>query len=260
MTDGPWIRKEVIGDATLYLGDCREIVPAIEPCDAFCSDPPYGQAVKVNTFYAGGKRSRAVLQRSGGPSVVHGVMHAPIFGDDAPFDPLPLLKWIGHRPAIVWGAHKFADRMPAGSWLVWDKVPNGKRRNQGDGEAAWTNLEHPLRIYRLLWDGLCVGKGARHEVTAGQQRVHPTQKPEALMAWCLRQIPANAISVCDPYMGAGSTGVAALKSGRRFTGIEIVPEYFEISCRRIAETWKQPRLFAGGGDETDSRTVRDGDA
>lgn len=239
----PWVRREVIGDAVLYLGDCREIMPAIDPCDAVVSDPPYGQRHKVNTYYRGGSRSRAVVQRGGGnTSMLQARLHPEIAGDDVPFDAAPLLSWIGERPAIVWGAHKFADRLPAGSWLVWDKVPTGKVRSQGDGEAAWTTLGHPMRIYRLLWDGLSVGAAARHEVTAGQQRVHPTQKPEALMAWCLAQLPATCRSVLDPYMGAGSTGVAALRAGLGFVGIEVVPEYFEIACARLRKTWAQPRL------------------
>lgn len=239
----PWLRREVIGDAVLYLGDCREIVPSLPPCDAVVTDPPYGQRQKVNTFHKGGTRSKAVVQRGGGSvSIVQARLHPEIAGDDVAFDTGPLLQWIGERPAIVWGAHKFADRLPAGSWLVWDKVPTGKVRSQGDGEAAWTNLNHPMRIKRLLWDGLSVGAEARHEVTAGQQRVHPTQKPEALMSWCLAMLPAGCASVLDPYMGSGSTGVAALKSGRSFVGIEMVPEYFEIACARLRQAWSQPRL------------------
>lgn len=238
----PWMRREVIGDATLYLGDCREVMPLLEGYDAVVSDPPYGQQLKVNVFQRGGSRSKAVIQRGGGVSTVHAKLHPEIAGDDAPFDAAPLLSWIGDRPAIVWGAHKLADRMPAGSWLVWDKVPTGKVRTQGDGEAAWTNLRQPMRIHRLLWDGLSVGAPARHEVTAGQQRYHPTQKPEALMAWCLAMLPAGCDVIVDPYMGSGSTGVAALRAGKRFIGIEVVPEYFDIACARLRKAWGQPNI------------------
>lgn len=239
MTPTPWLRREVIGDAVLYLGDCREVAPILEAYDAVVADPPYGQRQKVNTFHKGGTRSKAVIQRGGSVSVVQARLHPEIAGDDAPFDSAPLMDMIGERPAIVWGAHKFADRLPPGSWLVWDKVPTGKVRSQGDGEAAWTNLGHPMRIYRLLWDGLSVGAAARHEVTAGVQRVHPTQKPEALMAWCLNMLPASVGCVFDPYMGSGSTGVAALKAGLRFIGCEIVPEYFEVACKRVERAQRQ---------------------
>lgn len=233
-------RVETIGNATLYLADCLEIVADLGGCDVLCSDPPYGQKAKVNTFHAGGTRKKAVVQRNGKSLTVNPNVWEPIEGDDRPFDPEP---WLQIAPQIIlWGAHKFADRLPAGSWLVWDKVPTGKMRDQGDGEAAWINRDQPLRIYRLLWDGLCVGKGARHEVTAGQKRVHPAQKPEALMTWCLGM---TAGSVLDPYMGSGSTGVAAAKLGRKFTGVEKVPAYFDVACRRIEEAQRQCRMFDG---------------
>ena len=125
--------------------------------------------------------------------------------------------------------------------MVWDKVPTGKERDQGDGEAAWINRDMPLRMFRLLWDGLCVGVGARHEVTSGQQRYHPTQKPEILMLWCLGFISGNVI--LDPFMGSGSTGVACAKLGRTFIGCEIDERYFDIACRRIEAAMKQPDLF-----------------
>lgn len=224
---------------TLYCGDCREIAPTLDPVDALVGDPPYGQDYKVNTFYAGGTRENAVVQRNGKTLIVSPNIYEPIIGDKEPFDPSP---WLKFAPEILlWGAHKFADRLPPGGWLVWDKVPTGKIRDQGDGEAAWINRDQPMRIYRLLWDGLCVGSGARHEVTAGQKRYHPSQKPEALMAWCLGFIKGK--HVLDPWMGAGSTGVMAVRLGKRFTGIEIDPKYFEIACRRVANVVARPDMF-----------------
>jgi site-specific DNA-methyltransferase (adenine-specific) len=229
-----------IHDATLYLGDCREIAPSLQGVDVVVTDPPYGQAYKVNTFYAGGTREKIVVQRRGSRLKLRPNVYPDMQGDDKPFDPSP---WITFAPTVVlWGAHKFADRLPPGGWFVWDKVPTGKRRNQGDGEAAWVNRDQPMRIFRLLWDGLSVGKGARHEVTAGQQRYHPTQKPELLMDWTLAEIQA-AGTVLDPYMGAGSTGVAAARHGCKFIGIEIEPRYFDIACKRIEGAYAQQRLL-----------------
>jgi len=226
---------------TLYLGDCREILPALSlPADrAIVTDPPYGQDYKVNTFYKGGTRDSAVVQRNGKTLIVSPNTYEPIIGDDEPFDPSHLLELAPEL--LIFGAHKFADRLPPGGWLVWDKVPTGKVRDQGDGEAAWINRDMPMRIFRLLWDGLCVGEGARHEVTAGRKRYHPTQKPEVLMSWSLRFIRARHI--IDPYMGAGATGVAAARASRGFTGIEKAETYFDICCRRISEALKQPDMF-----------------
>lgn len=239
----PYQRKEIIGAATLYLGDCREILPTLPKVDAVITDPPYGQAYKVNTFHKGGTRDNAVVQRNGTTLMVRPNVHAEIDGDDAPFDPSHL---VGLAPiALIWGSHKFGHRLPRGRTLVWDKVPTGKVRSQGDGETAWTNVnpDGPLRIFRLLWDGLCVGEGARHEVTAGQKRHHPMQKPELLMRWCIQQAGTPG-SILDPYMGSGSTGVAAMQMGLEFIGIESVSAYFDIACRRIEDALRQERLFA----------------
>lgn len=144
----------------------------------------------------------------------------------------------GAGQVILWGAHRFHDKLPPGTWLVWDKVPNGKVRTQGDGEAAWKNDAQPraLRIIRHLWDGVCVDD--RSDLAEG--RVHPMQKPVDVMAWCVAMTEGP---VLDPYMGSGSTGVACARLGRPFVGIEIEPRYFDVACRRIAEAQRQPDMF-----------------
>lgn len=239
-----------IGFATLYLADNAEVLPALARPAALIGDPPYGQKQNTNVEHARGKRAGQVIfdKRRRAAGALHSTSQAirwpeVIYGDDKPFDPSP---WLTVADIVLlWGAHKFADRLPAGSWLVWDKVPTGKIRDQGDGEAAWLNgPPRPLRIHRLLWDGVCVGSAARHEVTAGQARVHPTQKPESLMAWCIQQarIPVGG-TVLDPWMGAGSTGIAAVKAGHPFVGIEWEPLYFEVACRRIDDAQRQGGLF-----------------
>jgi site-specific DNA-methyltransferase (adenine-specific) len=262
-------RVERIGRAVLHLGDCREILPTLRRPEAIVSDPPYGQRVNTNVTgksvsgrkpgsgrpYTIEDKRRAANHGGGRGNRSAGNLHstglarqwpAGILGDDKPFDPEHLIeaadKW------LIWGAHKFGERLPRGRTLVWDKVPTGKVRDQGDGETALCSVkpDAPLRIYRLLWDGVCVGSAARHEVTAGQQREHPTQKPEALMAWCLPFLELQLGSViCDPYMGAGSTGIAAVKAGFDFIGIELEPLYFEAACRRIEDAQRQSDLFIG---------------
>lgn len=255
------MRVERIGEATLYLGRCEDIVPTLTRPAALIGDPPYGQRHKTNIFNAnrvktyrcgvegGGERVIAANRRNRTPGGFSGNIASPIWpaaieGDDAEFDPTPWLD--AADTVLLWGAHKFADRLPTGSWLVWDKVPTGKLRDQGDGEAAWINDDppRPMRIHRLLWDGVCVGSAARHEVTAGQSRVHPTQKPISLMSWCIEQarVPSGGV-ILDPWMGAGSTGVAALQRGHPFIGIECEPLYFETALLRIEQAYRQRDLF-----------------
>jgi site-specific DNA-methyltransferase (adenine-specific)/modification methylase len=237
-----------IGDATLYHGDCLEILPTLPKVDAVITDPPYGQRVNVNMGH-GRKgsiktRERPVMQRNGTMLQLPAKWYGELHGDAEPFDPS---HWISGfaETVVLWGAHKFADRLPPGGWLVWDKVPTGKVRDQGDGEAAWINRDQPMRIFRLLWDGVCVGGAARHEVTAGVQRVHPTQKPEALMQWTIEQARCGrADTILDPFMGSGTTGVACAKLCRKFIGIEIERKYFDIACERIDNAYRQQRLFA----------------
>lgn len=251
------VRVEHLTDTvTLYLGDSRAILPTLPRPAAIISDPPYGQGHKTNIMNAGGSRGyRADLPNQGQVAhkrVNNGTLRGSglvtmwpdtIIGDDQDFDPAPLLT--AADIVLLWGAHRFGARLPAGTTLVWDKVPTGKVRDQGDGEVAWLNVwpPRPLRIFRLLWDGVCVGSAARHEVTAGQSRVHPTQKPEALMEWCVREarVPAGGV-ICDPYMGAGSTGVAAVRAGHGFVGCELEPLYFETALRHIEAEMRAPRL------------------
>lgn len=256
----PVVRMERIGNATLYLGDCRDILPILERPAAIVSDPPYGQGLNTNVTgrsvtgrKPGSGRPYSILDLRRMAVAVHrysGVsvrFPAGIEGDDPvhPFDVTELLKHADR--VLLWGAHKFAHKLPRGRWLAWDKLPTGKVKDQGDGEMAWTNVDPDAvtRFCRLLWDGVCVASEARHEVTAGQPRVHPAQKPQALMAWSLGFVGAPAGSViCDPCMGAGSTGLAALDAGYRFVGIECVPFYFDIACRRIEDAQRQGRLLA----------------
>lgn len=250
-------RCEIIGDATLYLGDCREVAPSLQKPAALIGDPPYGQKHKTNIYSYGGEKTYRCGQIGGGESVIAANRRArtgcftgniasrvwpdSIHGDSEPFDPLP---WVGFSDIVLlWGAHRFADRLPPGQWLVWDKVPTGKVRYQGDGEAAWLNCNGPMRIYRLLWDGVCVGSAARDECTSGQPREHPMQKPVALMEWCIltARVPAGG-TIFDPWMGSGSTGIAAARLGYPFVGCEIDPTFFATSCRRIESEVRAPRL------------------
>lgn len=213
-------RIETLADGvTLYLGDCREIAPTLSGVDATVSDPPYG----INYERGAGGKGKHTKRND-----------APIAGDAEPFDPAP---WI-ERPCILWGANHYAARLPHGRWLAWNKLGALEPWDDfSDVEFAWQNTRAADRIFSLMWKGIVQG-----EQIGGGQRWHPTQKPVALMAWCIGFLP-EARTILDPFMGSGTTGVAAVQSGRGFVGIEIEPHYFDIACKRIAKELSHPRMF-----------------
>lgn len=209
-------RVEVIGDATLYLGDCLEVLPTLPKVDVVITDPPYG------------------IKRDGKPKSTssHGGHKGYEFlGWDAgrPAGVLMGLVCEAGKEAIVWGGNYFADMLPPTSkWLVWDK---GQRIDQADAELAWTSMHGALRVFTL-----------NRVAIARDGAVHPTQKPVALMEWCITQA-GNPQTILDPFMGSGTTGVACMNLGRSFIGIEREPKYFDIACLRIEDAQRQGRLL-----------------
>lgn len=216
-------RKEVLAEGVeLYLGDCREIVPILEARVAVVSDPPYGISYKRGRGGRGGAHSS-------GNRFCNDIA---IVGDDTAFDPTP---WVGFAEVLLWGADHYSSRLPHGKWLAWNKLGDKEPWDDfSDVEFAWVNKRGASRIFSHLWKGLAQ-KGA------GVRREHPTQKPVELLEWCIGFVEAETI--LDPYMGSGTTGVAAVKLGRKFIGIEIEPKYFDIACRRIADAVARPDLF-----------------
>ena len=209
-------RVEHLSDSvTLHLGDCREILPTLNRFDAIVTDPPYGIGRDGQKKTTGGNGGRKAYAFKGWDSEIP---------SQEVFD----LLLSRSDEQVIWGGNYFADRLPArGKWLVWDK---GQRINQSDGELAYTSVDGALRIFTQNRVALLV-EGAQH----------PTQKPIEVMRWSLLQLP-SASSICDPFMGSGTTGVAAVDLGRSFVGIERELRYFDIACRRIADELKRPRL------------------
>jgi site-specific DNA-methyltransferase (adenine-specific) len=217
------MRKEVIGRATLYLGDCRDVLPTLQKVDAVVTDPPYGIG------YTGGIPVDRGISTTGSGNTEE------IGWDGEPFDPSPWLQW----PCILWGANHYAQRLPHGRWLAWNKLGGKEPWDQfSDVEFAWHNKRAADKIFSHLWKGLC-------QAGQGEKRFHPTQKPVALMKWCLGFLP-DAQTILDPFMGSGTTGVAAVQMGRDFIGIEREPKYFDIACKRIEEAQRQGDLFISG--------------
>ena len=211
------MRKEVIGNATLYLGDCRDILPDLGLVDAVVTDPPYGIDFGNNgNFKAthGWSKRRECLK----------------WDIEKPSKKIFDLILKVSRVQIIWGGNYFTDYLPPTMrWLIWDK---GQRDfSLADFEMAWTSQNKASRIFNY----------ARSKAIQDVKK-HPTQKPIALMEWCLGFLPESK-TILDPFMGSGTTGVACMNLDRHFIGIEKDPDYFEIACKRISDAESQGNLF-----------------
>ena len=208
---GAIVREERIGGQRLIQGDCLEVMPLLGKVDAVVTDPPYGMG---DLLRKGGKDRWSVTMTKG------------TSWDDTPAD----VSWIPalNVPAVVWGGQFF--ELPAQrGWLVWDKLMEDFSTSVC--ELAWTNMPRPVKRFRYA-SGMVQQEG----------RVHPTQKPVALMKWCLGFLP-DARTILDPFMGSGTTLVACQRMGRQGIGIELDPDYFDIACRRVDEAARQPDLL-----------------
>ena len=201
---------------TIYHGDCREIIPIIGTFDLLLTDPPYG--IKEGNQKRILSRSKLAAARDYGHTE----------WDNEPPDKklleivLNCSKW-----KILWGGNYYEGLSAQRGWLVWDK-DNGAN-DFADCELAWTNLDSAVRKFVWRWAGMI-----QQNMTEKDIREHPTQKPVALMAWCIER--ANECqTIIDPFFGSGSTGRAAKDLGRKCVGIEREEKYCEIAARRMQQ-------------------------
>lgn len=210
----------MIGDATLYLGDCREILPTLPKVDLVLTDPPYGIGEALVKGGRGGSFERLISANA------------------AEWDVLPekiVFDLMIEKSAsqIFWGGNYF-DLPPTKKPLCWDKVrPNQK--NLSEWEMAWTSMSGRAQLFKYCANGGFINPDPNQ---------HPTQKPVALMEWCIDLAPKNTLTVADPFLGSGTTGVACANMGKTFYGIERELKYFDIACKRIEQAYAQQRLFA----------------
>ncbi len=181
--------------------------------DAVVTDPPYG--IGAGTMNRG-KWASNRLGKSDWDAEV---------GDVIPVLTLGV-------PTIIWGGNYFRLK-PSRGFLVWNKGAGFKDRDFAECEMAWCSLDSNARV--LTHDPLARGDY--------RDRLHPTQKPVPVMKWAINQLPGEPLTILDPFMGSGSTGVACVMMGRKFVGVEIDPKYFDIACRRIEEAMNQPDMF-----------------
>ena len=188
---------------TIYHGDCREIVPGLGRFDLLLTDPPYGIDAGNTAF---GKA------KAGG-------------GDwDKETQPEIILDALTHaHKSIVWGGNYYP-LPPSPCWLVWDK--KNDCTTFADCELAWTDMKKAVRVFRWLWSGPYQQKR--------EARWHPTQKPLALMLWCIGLV-GDVRTILDPFAGSGTTGRAAKDLGRKAVLIEREERYCEIAARRMAQ-------------------------
>jgi site-specific DNA-methyltransferase (adenine-specific) len=208
---------------TIYLGDCREILPQIEPVDLVLTDPPYGISYKHS-----------------GAGLMSTVRHSEaVTGDDKIFDAKFLLEY---SEVIIWGANHFCHSLPQdkGRWLIWDKADGRHDIDSfGDAELGWHSIGRAARIFRYAWKGVCCVKVGEDN----GNRYHPTMKPQGLMRWCI-SLSKSTGTILDPFMGSGTTLRAAKDLGRKAIGIEIEEKYCEIAARRMSQEvlnleWKE---------------------
>lgn len=206
------MKSIIIGNATLYLGDCMDVLSTLDKVDAVITDPPYGLAEKLQ----------------GG---TWGKSFEGAYKDWDSFAPQSLLNEVLKLSdkAIVWGGNYFS-LAPSRCWLVWFK--RDAVRTMAGCELAWTNFDANAKVFDWTI-----------AATNSERAGHPTQKPVALMRWCIEQA-GNPNTILDPFMGSGTTGVAAIQLGRKFIGIEREPKYFDIACKRIEQAVAQGQLFA----------------
>ena len=222
------MRVETIGDATLYLGDCRDILPTLGKVDAVVTDPPYG---------IGEAAGRAKTRGKLAPAIDYGNED----WDNEAITPelMAAVRAAGHWQIIFGG--NYYECPPTSCWLVWDK-DNGAN-DFADCELAWTNIPKAVRRIKWTWNGFIRQGEMSRKPGQWDIRNHPTEKPVGVMKWCIGHLPDPAPVILDPFMGSGTTGVAAVQMGRDFIGIEREPKYFDIACHRIEEAQKQGDLF-----------------
>ena len=197
---------EKIGNTTLYLGDCLEILPTLNKIDAVVTDPPYGIGISLNP----------IRQK-------HEKMN---WDNKTPNKELINIIIEKSKNVIIWGGNYY-DLPPSQGFFIWDKL-QPENFSLSMIEMAWTNIKTPAKMFR--------------QSVTSYLKEHPTQKPVNLMEWCISYCKESQI-ILDPFMGSGTTGVACANMNKEFIGIEKELKYFDIACKRIENAYRQEKLF-----------------
>jgi DNA modification methylase len=224
----PWTRKEVIGDCTLYLGDCLEVMPALGKVDAVVTDPPYGVNGGSGTL---GKASNKTKYSDAFPDTLE-------YLRDVSVSAVSMALSMSGRGAITPGnQHAFEYPKPDDMGIMYQPAATGL--------SQWGRCtSQPILFYgRDPKVGLTIQP--KHIVTTkpSEKNGHPCPKPLYVMKWLVNRASVEGETILDPFMGSGTTLVACAKLGRKGIGIELDPDYFEIACKRVQAAYDQPDLF-----------------
>lgn len=243
--------KSSDGRHVIYNADCLQVLPELETgsVDAVVTDPPYGM-----NFNTDSKRFSG-FNRNGMPPGGIGRADRKVHGDDIQFDPF---SWLMFKKVIFWGSNHYAAKLPTGTTLVWLKrSPQHYGTFLSDAEIGWQSGGKGVYVF------FAEDSNARRRLEANgsvfsSDTAHPTQKPVALMKWCVDRIGDGTGTILDPFMGSGTTGVACVRTNRRFIGIEIEKRYCEISRKRMERELSQPMLpFAATEEKAEQATMFD---
>jgi DNA modification methylase len=201
----------------IYNGDCREILPQLEPVDLVLTDPPYGIFKNIN--------SDGIM--FGKPTIYSEDKKATEWDKKPEKELLITLRDFGIY-FTIWGGNYFASALgDCKGTLVWNKKTGNN--TYADGELAFTNTTGTMRIFNHQW---C---GAFKDSERNLRAIHPTQKPVQLMEWCI-SLCSLSNTILDPFMGSGTTLVAAKQLNRKAIGIEIEEKYCEIAVKRLQQS------------------------
>ena len=224
------IETFTIGNSILYCGDCRKIIDRLA-FDAVVTDPPYGLAKVLNRNWDNfskilNKQQRAKAKErnlhSGGTWATKDIYKDIDWDNETPDVTFLLQRDV---PTMIFGGNYFS-LPPSRKWIIWFKGATHFRRS----------FDGNIRLFEWIPE---TNRGF-HSNGSRTEKVHPTQKPVKVMEFCISELPKNTGNViCDPYMGSGTTGVAAINLGRAFIGIEQKRKYFDIACQRIEKAYAE---------------------
>lgn len=231
--------KRVIGDATLYLGDCMEILPMLPKVDAVITDPPYGESTHANA-----KSNRGVGH--GAKAIDFSSMTAYELDQVLVLCGQCCNRWL--VSTMEWRHIAKFDIDPPAGWEmvrfgVWVKTNPMPQISADRPAQGWEGIAymHSTSGEKKRWNG-----GGQHGNYIGPvitDGAHPTGKPVPLFSMFVNKFTDRGKTILDPFMGSGTTGVAAAQMGRKFIGIEREPKYFDIACERIKRAYAQGTLF-----------------